>query len=130
MTVHTFGETYALNGIIAKDASSSSLSAYVALFTTTPTDTNASSAEVSGNGYSRQTVTLRRNTSANQIQNDTSTVRFTFTGTVSGIRAAAVTAGSSRGANDLIFSGAITNTDVSSGDSIEFGNDTITLSID
>lgn len=125
MTLNSFGQNYALAGIAGKRTTGGPLSAYVALHTSS---TPSSSNELSGGGYSRQSVSISFDQSQTRLEN-TSTVTFSFTGNAGTATGASICAGSTRGRADLIFSGSISSTATSNGTRIEFGTDDITLTV-
>jgi hypothetical protein len=105
---------------------------YVGLFTADPTDTGATTDEISGNGYSRQTITFdaASSGSATGPASGAGAVEFTASGgnwgsiTHFGVFDAST-------AGNMLYKGALsTSKTVTDGDSIRFAEGSITITED
>ena len=101
---------------------------YVALYTAAPSDSGGGT-EVSGNGYSRQSITLSAGSSPGGTTANTNTLSFTASGGNWGVVSHIGIFDASTSGN-LLWHGAMTaSKDISDGDTLEFAIGNIDLAI-
>ena len=120
MAIYEDGRKRLASGMLRTPTGTADTSLSIALFSaaipSSPSDAWVTSNELTGNGYSRQSVTLDEDSTGEEVTNDTAAT-FTFTGSAS-VRAAAVCISGTRGANDLLFGNPVALISVASGQTI------------
>ncbi len=121
-------ENLILNFLMTSGTATRPTAWYVALYTVAPSDAGGGT-EVSGNGYSRQTVAWDTATGTGGTTDNTGAVSFTATGGNFGTIVAIGIHDASSGGN-LLWHGALsTNKTVNDGDTLEFAAGAIDLTI-
>ena len=121
-------ENLILNFLMTSGTATRPTAWYVALYTAAPSDAGGGT-EVSGNGYSRQTVAWDTATGTGGTTDNTGAVSFTATGGNFGTIVAIGIHDASSGGN-LLWHGALsTNKTVNDGDTLEFAAGAIDLTI-
>ena len=121
-------ENLILNFLMTSGTATRPTAWYVSLYTVAPTDAGGGT-EVSGNGYSRQTVAWGTATGTGGTTDNTGTVSFTATGGNFGTIVAIGIHDASSGGN-LLWHGALSaNKTVNDGDTLEFAAGAIDLTI-
>lgn len=121
-------ENLILNFLMTSGTATRPTAWYVALYTVAPSDAGGGT-EVSGNGYSRQTVAWDTATGTGGTTDNTGAVSFTATGGNFGEIVAIGIHDASSGGN-LLWHGALsTNKTVNDGDTLEFAAGAIDLTI-
>jgi hypothetical protein len=121
-------ENLILNFLMTSGTATRPTAWYVALYTVAPSDAGGGT-EVSGNGYSRQTVAWGTATGTGGTTDNTGSVSFTATGGNFGTIVAIGIHDASSGGN-LLWHGALsTNKTVNDGDTLEFAAGAIDLTI-
>lgn len=121
-------ENLILNFLMTSGTATRPTAWYVSLYTVAPSDAGGGT-EVSGNGYSRQTVAWDTATGTGGTTDNTGSVSFTATGGNFGTIVAIGIHDASSGGN-LLWHGALsTNKTVNDGDTLEFAAGAIDLTI-
>lgn len=121
-------ENLILNFLMTSGTATRPTAWYVALYTVAPSDSGGGT-EVSGNGYSRQTVAWGTATGTGGTTDNTGAVSFTATGGNFGTIVAIGIHDASSGGN-LLWHGALSaNKTVNDGDTLEFAAGAIDLTI-
>jgi len=121
-------ENLILNFLMTSGTATRPTAWYVALYTVAPSDAGGGT-EVSGNGYSRQTVAWDTATGTGGTTDNTGAVSFTATGGNFGTIVAIGIHDASSGGN-LLWHGALSaNKTVNDGDTLEFAAGAIDLTI-
>jgi len=121
-------ENLILNFLMTSGTATRPTAWYVALYTVAPSDAGGGT-EVSGNGYSRQTVAGDTATGTGGTTDNTGAVSFTATGGNFGTIVAIGIHDASSGGN-LLWHGALSaNKTVNDGDTLEFAAGAIDLTI-
>jgi hypothetical protein len=121
-------ENLILNFLMTSGTATRPTAWYVALYTVAPSDAGGGT-EVSGNGYSRQTVAWDTATGTGGTTDNTGAVSFTATGGNFGEIVAIGIHDASSGGN-LLWHGALSaNKTVNDGDTLEFAAGAIDLTI-
>lgn len=121
-------ENLILNFLMTSGTATRPTAWYVALYTVAPSDSGGGT-EVSGNGYSRQTVAWDTATGTGGTTDNTGAVSFTASGGNFGTIVAIGIHDASSGGN-LLWHGALsTNKTVNDGDTLEFAAGAIDLTI-
>ena len=121
-------ENLILNFLMTSGTATRPTAWYVALYTVAPSDSGGGT-EVSGNGYSRQTVAWGTATGTGGTTDNTGVVSFTATGGNFGEIVAIGIHDASSGGN-LLWHGALSaNKTVNDGDTLEFAAGAIDLTI-
>ena len=121
-------ENLILNFLMTSGTATRHTAWYVALYTVAPSDAGGGT-EVSGNGYSRQTVAWDTATGTGGTTDNTGAVSFTATGGNFGTIVAIGIHDASSGDN-LLWHGALSaNKTVNDGDTLEFAAGAIDLTI-
>ena len=121
-------ENLMLNFLMTSGTATRPTAWYVALYTVAPSDAGGGT-EVSGNGYSRQTVAWDTATGTGGTTDNTGAVSFTATGGNFGEIVAIGIHDASSGGN-LLWHGALSaNKTVNDGDTLEFAAGAIDLTI-
>lgn len=121
-------ENLILNFLMTSGTATRPTAWYVSLYTVAPTDAGGGT-EVSGNGYSRQTVAWGTATGTGGTTDNTGAVSFTATGGNFGTIVAIGIHDASSGGN-LLWHGALSaNKTVNDGDTLEFAAGAIDLTI-
>lgn len=121
-------ENLILNFLMTSGTATRPTAWYVALYTVAPSDSGGGT-EVSGNGYSRQTVAWDTATGTGGTTDNTGAVSFTATGGNFGTIVAIGIHDASSGGN-LLWHGALSaNKTVNDGDTLEFAAGAIDLTI-
>jgi len=121
-------ENLILNFLMTSGTATRPTAWYVALYTVAPSDSGGGT-EVSGNGYSRQTVAWDTATGTGGTTDNTGVVSFTATGGNFGEIVAIGIHDASSGGN-LLWHGALSaNKTVNDGDTLEFAAGAIDLTI-
>jgi len=121
-------ENLILNFLMTSGTATRPTAWYVALYTAAPSDAGGGT-EVSGNGYSRQTVAWDTATGTGGTTDNTGAVSFTATGGNFGTIVAIGIHDASSGGN-LLWHGALSaNKTVNDGDTLEFAAGAIDLTI-
>ena len=121
-------ENLILNFLMTSGTATRTTAWYVALYTVAPSDAGGGT-EVSGNGYSRQTVAWDTATGTGGTTDNTGAVSFTATGGNFGTIVAIGIHDASSGGN-LLWHGALSaNKTVNDGDTLEFAAGAIDLTI-
>lgn len=121
-------ENLILNFLMTSGTATRPTAWYVALYTVAPSDSGGGT-EVSGNGYSRQTVAWDTATGTGGTTDNTGAISFTASGGNFGTIVAIGIHDASSGGN-LLWHGALsTNKTVNDGDTLEFAAGAIDLTI-
>lgn len=124
MSMSDYLENKVLDGTVGNTTYTAPSTIYMALYSVAPSD-SSSGTELTGNGYSRQSVAFATGASGGQIQN-TADVTFTASGNAWTVAGAALLDASSSG-NILYWS--TQNKSVAPGDSLVYATGKITLII-
>ena len=130
MAIFDDGKERMASGLLRTTTGTADASLFVALFSANPgsdpSNSDITTNELTGGGYSRKAVTLDEDSTGEEVTNDTA-VSWTFTSTRT-IAYAAVCESGTRGTNDLLFGSVVSSVTVGNGDTYSFAIGAIDLS--